>query len=74
MQRISKEELRKALVEYVEEQKRYNSMLDGLLSGETLEITPDFEKSEIVITGDKVEKLRLKWHSLLQSYLTQREK
>ncbi len=70
MSKVTKEELSKAVREYVEALNEYNAMLEKTT---TIILTPDFENSEIVLAGNKVEKLHSKWRELVTAYISQRQ-
>lgn len=69
MVRVTKEDVSKAVREYVEALNEYNAMLEKTT---TILLTPDFKNSEIVLAGEKVEKLHRKWRELDIAYRSQR--
>jgi len=69
MGKVTKEDMSKAVREYVEALNEYNAMLEKTT---TILLTPDFENSEIVLAGEKVEKLHRKWRELNKAYRSQR--
>jgi len=71
MSKVTKEDVSKAVREYVEALNEYNAMLEKTM---TILVTPDFKNSEIVLAGEKVEKLHRKWRELDIAYRSQRQK
>jgi len=71
MSKVTKEDVSKAVREYVEALNEYNAMLEKTT---TILVTPDFKNSEIVLAGEKVEKLHRKWRELDIAYRSQRQK
>jgi hypothetical protein len=70
MSKVTKEDVSKAVREYVEALNEYNAMLEKTT---TIIITSDFKNSEIVLAGEKVEKLHHKWRELDIAYRSQRQ-
>jgi hypothetical protein len=68
--KVTKEDVSKAVREYVEALNEYNAMLEKTT---TIIVTPDFKNSEIVLAGEKVEKLHRKWRELDIAYRSQRQ-
>ena len=68
MGKISKEDVSKAVKEYVEALNKYNAMLEKT---NTILLTSDFKNSEIVLAGEKVEELHRKWRELDIAYRSQ---
>ena len=69
MVKVTNEDVSRAVREYVEALNEYNAILEKTT---TILLTPDFKNSEIVLAGEKVEKLHRKWRELDTAYRSQR--